>query len=140
MKALRVPVLAIAHVSACAVLHAQSGQPQPKLRLAEVQSVSPVRYRAELSLDPEKPQFAGAIEMALDIKAPLQTLWLNATDIAVAEAALTVKGQSVPAKASTVATGFLALHFDRTIPTGPADLRIRYAGNVRQKDSSGVFR
>jgi alanyl aminopeptidase len=93
-----------------------------------------------VSLDPEKTQFVGAIEMALDIKEPLRTLWLNATDIVVAEAALTVKGQSVPAKASTVATGFLALHFDRTIPTGPADLRIRYAGNVRQKDSSGVFR
>ena len=140
MKDSRVPALAIASVSVCAALYAQAGEPQPKLRLAEVQNVSPSRYRVDLTLDPAKTQFSGAIEIALEIREALQTLWLNAADIAVTEAALTAKGQAWPAKAQPGTSGFLALHFDRTIPPGPAELRIRYTGNVRQRDSSAVFR
>src|SRR6516225_4388226 len=140
MKDSRVPALAIASVSVYAALYAQAGEPQPKLRLAEVQNVSPSRYRVDLTLDPAKTQFSGAIEIALEIREALQTLWLNAADIAVTEAALTAKGQAWPAKAQPGTSGFLALHFDRTIPPGPAELRIRYTGNVRQRDSSAVFR
>jgi cytosol alanyl aminopeptidase len=112
---------------------------QPKLRLAQVQSVSPVRYRVDLTLDPEKPRFTGTIEIALDVKKPFQVLWLNATDIAVAEASLRAKGKTWTGKASAGGSDFLGLQFGETISMGPADLRIRYTGDVRRKDSSGVF-
>lgn len=43
----------------------------------------------DLTLDPKKPGFTGAIDIALDVKKPFDVLWLNAADIAVAEASLT---------------------------------------------------
>jgi cytosol alanyl aminopeptidase len=120
-------------------LYANAAEQPPKLRLAEVQSVSPTRYRAELSLDPDKPQFSATIQIGLDVQKPLETLWLNATSLAVEEASLTAAGKTWVAKAFTGGTDFLGLHFEAAIPAGPVDLRIRYTGSVRQ-DSSGVFR
>jgi alanyl aminopeptidase len=126
-------------LSLCTTLSTRAADPQPKLRLAEVQDVSPTRYRADLTLDPDKLQFSGVIQISLDIKTPLRMLWLNATDFAVAEASLTAGGTTRRAKISPGGTDFLGLQFDETIPAGRADLRIRYTGSVR-RDSSGVFR
>src|SRR3974390_3350602 len=102
-----------------------AGQP-PSLRLAEAQNVSPTRYRAELNLDPDKPQFSGTIQIGLNVQKPLETLWLNATGIAVEEASMTAAGKTWTAKASTSGTDFLGLQFDAPIPAGLADLRIQY--------------
>jgi cytosol alanyl aminopeptidase len=112
----------------------------PKLRLAEVQNIAPTRYDAELTLDPAKPQFSGSIRIGLAIQKPLATLWLNATNLRIEEASLTAAGKTSPAVASASGDDFVAFRFASSIPAGPADLRVRYTGNVLQKDTSGIFR
>src|SRR5258707_3918520 len=52
-------------------------QTPPKLRLAEVQDITPTRYRADLTLDPAKSTFSDSMEIAMNIAKPVQTIWLN---------------------------------------------------------------
>src|SRR5689334_20184851 len=74
----------------------------PKLRLGEVQQVKPGSYRLDLTLDPNKDTFSGSIQIRLRVDQPLQTLWLNATDIRVQKASLTKGG---PAQNAVVISG-----------------------------------
>jgi alanyl aminopeptidase len=111
----------------------------PKLRLSEVEDFAPTSYRAELSLDPNKPDFTGTIHIKLDVKKPSQIIWLNANKIAIAEAILSAGGKSWTAKAQPSGEDFLALEFDSAIPAGAAELRIRYTGAIERGGSSAVF-
>jgi cytosol alanyl aminopeptidase len=111
----------------------------PKLRLGEVQSVAPTRYRVELNLDPAKPEFTATIEIGLNVQKPLETLWLNASGLTIAEAKLTAAGRERTAKVLAGGTDFVGIAFDRLIPAGTAELHVRYSGKVR-RDTGGVFR
>jgi alanyl aminopeptidase len=115
-----------------------AGQP-PKLRLSEVQDVAPTRYRAELTLDPAKDKFAGVLSIDVNLKAPAQTIWLNASQITVQEASATAGGKSWQAQAVPGGSDFVGLQFPSAIPIGPAEIKIRYQGSVRNGDTSGLF-
>lgn len=68
----------------------------PKLRLPT--NIAPVRYRAELTLDPEKDSFSGTISIAVNVKQPLSEIWLNANRIAVEHVVVSANGHSIAAK------------------------------------------
>jgi hypothetical protein len=72
---------------------------KPDLRLPE--SVAPTSYRAELTLDPATDVFSGQISINIDVNQPLKTIWLNATDISVSDASLSIAGQTLAANAAT---------------------------------------
>lgn len=130
----------VAPISALAVLCSigfAADQP-PKLRLPE--TVAPTSYRVALTLDPALDTFTGAIDIKVDVKQPIQIVWLNGTKINVEDASLLAGGKSIPAKAIPGGDDFIGLQFDSQLPTGPAEIKIRYTGAVRVKDSSGVFR
>jgi len=116
-----------------------AGQP-PKLRLAEVQDIAPVRYRVELTLDPAKDRFGGVIAIQVNLRRAAQTIWLNANQIAVQSAAAVSGGKTVPAKSLDGGSDFLGLQFESALPTGPAEITLHYEGSVRQDDTSGMFR
>jgi alanyl aminopeptidase len=119
---------------------AASGSVQPpKLRLSEVQDVSAVRYRAELTLDPAKDRFSGSVQIFLDVHKPAAVIWLNATQIVVQNALATVDGKDRRAKILPGGDDFLGLQFDSPLAAGRSELRIRYSGEVRQKDTAGIF-
>ena len=86
-------VLVVLCALTVAALRASAADTPPKLRLAEVQNVSPISYKVELSLDPEKDDFTGTIVIKLDVQEPTQTIWLNRESITVETAALTNKGR-----------------------------------------------
>jgi len=111
----------------------------PKLRLAEVQNIAPERYRAELTLDPDKTEFSGTIRIQVKVNRPVQTIWLNANRIAVVQASVTAGGTMVTAKALPGGDDLLGLQLPSAIPVGAAEIAIRYTGEVRHGDSSGVF-
>ena len=111
----------------------------PKLRLSEVQDVSPERYRVELTLDPDQQQFSGTIDIRVNVRRPVQTVWLNANKIAVQEASLSSGGKMWSAKALPGGDDYLGLQLDSAVPAGPAEIRVRYTGTVRHGDTSGVF-
>jgi hypothetical protein len=64
----------------------------PKLRLTEVQNLTPERYRADLTLDPDKAEFSGNIRIQVKVYQPVQTIWLNANRIAVQKASVIAAG------------------------------------------------
>ncbi len=112
-------------------------QDAPTLRLPD--TAAPVSYNVQLSLDPAKTTFSGNISIKLNVKQPLQTLWLNGTQIEVQSAQLTASGKTYESKTTPSGKDFLGMHFDSEVPAGDAELRISYTGHVRQQDSSGVF-
>src|SRR5581483_2104997 len=110
----------------------------PKLRLPD--TVAPTGYRVELTLDPGKDNFSGWIAIKVDVKEPVQTIWLNGTKINVQEASLAANGKSFAAKPVPGGDDFIGLEFDSPVPAGPAEIKIGYTGGVRRQDSSGIFR
>ena len=93
---------------ACSLGALAADQP-PKLRLAEVQKISPERYRAELTLDPDKAEFTGYIRIQVKVDQPVQTIWLNANRITVREASVMTGGKTIPAVAAINKVGLLFL-------------------------------
>jgi alanyl aminopeptidase len=124
-------------LTAIAVAAYAADQP-PTLRLPD--SVAPISYRADLKLDPKQVPFTGAIAIKVDVKQPLQIIWLNASQIDVQQASLTAGGKAYAAKAIPGGTDFLGLQFATPLPTGPAEIKIDYTGKVRQGASAGAFR
>ena len=47
----------------------------PKLRLAEVQDITPEKYRAELTLDPDKTEFSANIRIQVKVNRPKLEVW-----------------------------------------------------------------
>lgn len=109
----------------------------PTLRLPE--TVAPTSYEVQLTLDPSKDNFSGSIDIKVNVKQPVQTIWLNATKINVEQASVTAGGKSLTGKPVPAGNDFLGLELESQVPVGPAEIRIRYTGNVRKQDSSGVF-
>jgi alanyl aminopeptidase len=124
-------------LSLCSFVYA--ADTPPKTRLAEVQNVQPVDYTVDLTLDPAKTTFTGAIVIRLDVREPLQTLWLNQEKIHIGSAVLSAQG--IERLGQTIPGGddFVGLRFPNPIPAGSALVTIRYTGEVVANNSSGVF-
>lgn len=118
---------------------AQTPEAVPQLRLPD--RVTPTSYQVELQLDPQAEDFTGQVAIHLDVKQPVQTIWLNATSIQVTQAKLESPGASaLTPKVIAGGTDFVGFGFDSPLKTGQATLTIQYKGKVRLQDSSGVFR
>ena len=135
MTAKRQLLPAIAIVCCAASFAAEQA---PKLRLSEVEDVSPTRYRVDMSLDPDKPTFTGSVIVQLAVRKPVQTIWLNASKITIQDASATVGGKRMNARILSGGDAYVGFHFDAPVPTGTSELRVSYSGAIR-KDNSGVF-
>ena len=115
-----------------------NADPQPpKLRLPDV--AAPTSYKAQLHLDPAKDTFSGSIQIMVDIKQPVDLLWLNGTKLNLSSAVLKIAGQTLKAAPVDGGADFVGLKFDSSAPTGSGEIDIDYTGQVRQQDSSGIF-
>lgn len=113
---------------------------QPKLRLGEVEQAHPENYKVDLTLDPNREDFDGVIDIRVNIEHALPILWLNATDINVKSAS--VSSGRVRQTAAVIPGGddFLGLKLADTLPPGPADVHIEYTGKFLLKQQAGIFR
>jgi alanyl aminopeptidase len=102
--------------------------------------VAPVSYRVELKLDPAKDDFDGFIRIKLAITHSTQTIWLNGTDIEVADALLRTSAKTYKAKATKSGTDFIGIEFESPVEPMAGELEIHYKAKLRLKDTSGVFR
>ena len=106
---------------------------------------SPVRYTAQLNIDPNLPRFSGTVQILVDIPAPTSFVVLHARDITVARASALIGGGSIAASAtSRLAEGGkypaeLVLQFERPVPKGQATLEIAYDAPF-SKDLNGIYR
>jgi alanyl aminopeptidase len=110
----------------------------PKLRLGD--DVQPVRYRAELTVDPQLDTFTGKIEIDLEVRKPAAIVWLNAHDLTIDSAQLSAGGRTEDAKVQTSGDEFAGFAATSAIPTGPAQLRIEYRGAISKTGGDGLFR
>ena len=110
----------------------------PTLRLPD--TVAPISYQVQLTLDPDKTTFEGTIDIKVEIKRPVQTIWLNAIELKAQDASLEMGGKSIAAKVVPGGTDFMGLELDSQVAAGTGNIKIRYAGTVRLQNSAGVFR
>ncbi len=105
----------------------------PGLRLPD--TVRPVRYSADLTIVPGKETFQGKIDIDLDVRAPQETLWLNARDLSNLSAQL----NDSPARLAEGPKGVIGLTPERRLAPGTAKLHIEYSGKIDKNSSAGVF-
>ena len=112
----------------------------PRLRLPA--GVAPVRYAAELWLDPAKETFKGKMEIRISLKGESDTLWLNGTELTIESASAVAAGgkDTIAAEGSAAGADYVRIHFRRNLPPGDYDVTLAYSGRVEGKDTQGIFR
>jgi puromycin-sensitive aminopeptidase len=93
-------------------------------------NVVPDRYVLELTPDLEAATFDGQVVVEVHVHDPVDTVVLNAAELDVAAAeVMTSAGRRLTAKVHLDTTlEQVALHFDETVPSGPASLTLRFTG------------
>lgn len=114
----------------CSLLQAAEA---PKLRLGN--SVIPQHYAVELTLEPGKDTFTGIVDIDVDVRQPQETIWLNALELTVHDAAIGGKA----AKAVPGSEQVMGLATGQTVPAGRTKLHITYDGKISKKSSAGIF-
>lgn len=116
----------------CALLTAAPGT-APTLRLGD--SVRPAHYAVELTIEPGKDTFRGAVDIDVDLREPKDTIWLNAVALEIRDA--TIGGK--PAKTVPGNSQVIGLATGRDVPAGRTRLHIVYDGHISNNSSAGIF-
>ncbi len=139
------PLLVLAAASLMdRALAGPDGKP-PSLRLPG--GVRPLRYAIDLSLSPGEEPFTGIVDLEIEIERPLDLLWLNADNLTVSEATLTLAGapagDSESALHPRIVPGgedFVGLALASPVGPGRARLHLVFSGQARVKETRGIFR
>ena len=110
----------------------------PELRLPA--GARPVGYTVDLTLSPESETFSGAIDIDLEIDAPMRVLWLNARDLTVEDASFAIAGRTVRPRVVPGGDNFIGFETDEPMGPGRSGLHISYKGKSSEKELSGIFR
>src|SRR6185312_1259343 len=108
----------------------------PELRLPT--TVHPVHYHVDVTLDPTKEDFSGTITSELEFTSPSRVLWLNASEISIDSAVLTVGAEHLPGRVIAVPKNFVGLAFPHDV-SGHATLAISYRGKAHADDGDGIY-
>jgi len=108
----------------------------PTLRLPD--GARPTHATVELTVDPAQDSFSGVEDLALAVKAPLATLWLNADDLTITKAEARVGGKTIAARVLPQPKSFVGFAFATPLPAGNATLHLEWTGPLSTKDVSGA--
>ena len=84
----------------------------------------PIRYTADLTVNPKQDDFRGEMTIALQIAETVSTFWLNAADLQIRKAELDAGGQPKSVKIVAGGEDFVGFSFDEPIPAGAARLKL----------------
>lgn len=116
----------------------QSTPPVPEGKLPD--TVQPVAYRLDLTVDPSRERFSGKVEIDVDLREPARRLVLHGRDLAMHSAAARLDGETISGTWRQVhRTGVAALAFPRTIPAGRVTLSFDYDAAFND-GPAGMFR
>ena len=103
-------------------------------------TVVPVAYRLDLTIDPAAERFSGTVEIDARLAAPTSAIFLHGRDLAVHRATAWIAGEAVAGKWRQVdSTGVAELRFASQLPAGPVRFAFEY--NAPFGDSpAGMFR
>ena len=114
----------------------------PTMRLSD--AASPKSYYIELALDPRKETFRGEVRIDIEVARAVDVLWLNATDLAIERAQLSVAGRKVAARTIDGGERFIGFAMDEAgagaIGPGPVTLHASYTGKLPGHEEGGLFR
>lgn len=117
---------------------ASAAEPRPAVpRLPE--NVRPLRYTAELRLDPRQPHFEGEMQIQLEFEEAIDLMWLNGTNLDVEAATLSWKEGELDAEPVPGNEDFVGIRFSEPVGPGEGTLAIRYRGSLAQ-EPLGLFR
>lgn len=108
-------------------------------------TVTPVRYRLELRIDPTLPRFSGVTTIQVMASEPTWHVVLNARGMNVSHAGARVGGVEIAATATARLSGGgvepeeLVMTFARPLPAGPAEIEIAYDAPFAP-DLAGLYR
>ena len=105
----------------------------PELRLSG--DVRPIRVALDLTIVPDRPTFHGRVSIAAQVVRPVPVVWLNATELDIARAAL--DGQ--PARVVASNDDFIGLSTGTAIPAGPLTIEVSYSGKIDRDKSQGIY-
>jgi alanyl aminopeptidase len=109
----------------------------PALRLPA--DVVPSSYKLDLTLDPAKTEFTGAVAIELKVRKATGIVWLNQNGLTVSAATAEQAGDRRSVKIVPGGDDFVGFEFDRPLAVGAARLRVEFAGKVNLKSAAGVF-
>ncbi len=92
-------------------------------------SVTPRRYRLDLTLVPTEPRYSGVVEIEVELKSPARTVYLHGNELDVEPVtARLAGGKSVNGTYAQVhESGVARLTFDDELPAGMATLRLPFS-------------
>jgi alanyl aminopeptidase len=100
---------------------------QPVFRLPR--DVRPTRQRVELEVVPDREDFSGRVEIALQLDAPRDDLWVSAVQLDLSAGTLESGGESLPLTVEAHDDrGAARLILPRRVGPGPATLRLSFRG------------
>jgi alanyl aminopeptidase len=130
-----------ATVACASVANSSAPQPAPasppKLRLPA--TARPLRYEVDLAVAPERDTFSGTIDIDLELSEPTSLLWLNATELAVSDASLSVGNRRQAAQIVPGGEDFVGFRFRRAAAQGRARLHAAFSGKVSNTSTTGIF-
>ncbi len=106
-----------------AIAHAQDAQPTGKLP----DTVTPLAYRLDLTIVPEKPRFSGHTEIDVKLNKAAQTVWMHGRDLHVTKAVALVGGKEMPLTFTQKSPyGLAQIDFGKTVQPGKITLKFDY--------------
>jgi aminopeptidase N len=121
-------------VSALLLFSSLAAATPPSFRLPT--TIRPTRYALELTLDPAKDNFSGAVTIELDVRAPSDIIWLNASGLTLDEARV----NDAPARVVAGDDNFGGVEPAKKLPPGPARLTVKFRGTIDKVRSRAIYR
>jgi aminopeptidase N len=98
------------------------------------QTATPSHYTLKLTPDLESAKFTGEEVIAVRVLKPTNSITLNALDLTFETVSIAAAGKTLSAKVTTDDGREMAtLTVADTLPAGPAEIKIRYAGTLNEK-------
>jgi alanyl aminopeptidase len=102
--------------------------------------VRPVRYALDLTVRPEEPAFEGIVRIDLDFRERTTVFWLNSRNLSIHSAQLNAEGSILPLRVLSGDGETVGFSSPTPIPSGSAQLVIRYTGQLDKDSNDGPFR
>ncbi|MEO6951158.1 MAG: M1 family metallopeptidase [Polyangia bacterium] len=106
----------------------------PTLRLGD--EVKPVRYAVALTIDPRATSFDGVVDVELDVRKAIDTVWMNAENITVLRASI----DGAPVRVVADQPHFVGFVPGQPLPVKHAKLHIEYRAVLSDTETTGVVR
>jgi alanyl aminopeptidase len=116
---------------------AQVDSTPPSLRLPG--GVTPLNYRLDLSVFPDRKSFDGHVRIDIRFDAPTNGFWIHGRDLTVDKVVLIAGNKTVPATyRQSTPEGVARIDLDHTIEAQTARLDVNYRGQINETPA-GIF-